>query len=92
MKRLKIYQAIDTERDFQNEMTKRSDRPDMIDDMHIGDILSAIRYNLDKANEAWYTGSVPHQNSVEYLRKIAALCVKAGEIYGMPERNIKIEN
>ncbi len=86
MERIEVYYAIDSERDFQDEMTKRSDRPDMIDDLHVGDTITAIRYNLDKATSEWYKGAVPHQNTLEYFRKIASLCVKAGETYGMPKR------
>lgn len=86
MIRNEVYKAISSERDYQDEMSKKPYRPDMIEDMHIGDILSAITYNLNQANAAWYKGSVPHTESVMFLRKIAALCVKAGEIYGMPFR------
>ncbi len=86
MDRSKVYEVIDTERDFQNEMTLRNDRPDMIEDLHVGDTITAIQVNLDKAKEAWYKGSVPHQDTMEYLRKVAGLVVQAGEKYGMPER------
>ena len=86
MKREDVYKALDSERAYQDEMSQRSDRPDMIEEMHIGDILSAIYYNLGFANAAWYQGSVPHQDAMQYLRKIGALCVKAGETYGMKDR------
>lgn len=86
--RQQIYDAIDTERDFQDEMTSRTDRPDIIENMHVGDILSAIQYNLNQASAAWYKGSTPHPESMHFLRKIAGLCVKAGEINGMPPRGI----
>lgn len=86
MKRENVYKAIDSERDFQDEMTAREDRPDMIQDLHVGDGITAISYNLEKAREAWYKGSVPHEEAMVYLRKIAGICVKLGEDYGMPER------
>jgi hypothetical protein len=86
MKRELVYNAIDSERAYQDEMSSRDNRPDMIEDMHLGDILSAISYNLNLANAAWYKGSFPYQESMEYIRKIAALCVKAGEMNGMPLR------
>jgi hypothetical protein len=86
MNRLSVYSAIDSERDYQDNLIARLDRPDMIPDLHIGDTLSAIQYNLDKAREAWYKGSVPHEEAMEYLRKIAGLCVQAGENYGMAKR------
>ena len=89
MRREDVYKAIDTEREYQDDMAARSDRPDMIPDLHVGDTLAAIQYNLTKATEAWYKGAVPHQEAMEYLRKIAGLCVQAGENYGMPERKNK---
>ncbi len=30
--------------------------------------------------------ATPYEKSMQYLRKIAALCVQAGEQYGMPNR------
>ena len=86
MKQEYVFMAIKTERDYQDKMTANPERPDMIDDLHIGDTLAAITYNLNKAHDAWYKGSVPHLDTLEYLRNIAALCVKAGETYGMPAR------
>ena len=87
MERADVYKAIDSERDFQEEMTRNSLRPDIIIDFHVGDALSAIEYNLDKARDAWYKDAVPHTDALKYLRKIAALCVKMGEAYGMEPRN-----
>ena len=86
MDRSEVYEAIDSERNFHNVMTLREDRPDMIKELHIGDTISAIEYNLDLARKAWYHGSEPHEGAMEYLRKIAGLVVQAGETYGMPDR------
>ena len=88
MERKEVYKAIDTERDFQIDMTAREDRPDMIEDLHVGDTITAIQINLNKAGKAWYSNSVPHQEAMEYLRKIAGLIVQAGEKYGMPDRKV----
>ena len=86
MNRTEVYAAIDTEREYQDKCTADKDRPDMIDDLHIGDTLTAIRHNIRKAEDLWYKGAVPHQDAMEYLRKVAGLIVKAGETYGMPSR------
>ncbi len=86
MERTDVYKAIDSERDFQDEKSRDPFRPDMIPDFHVGDTLSAIEYNLNKAREAWYKDAVPHKEALKYLRKIAALCVKMGEEYGMEHR------
>ena len=87
MERQEVYKVLDTERDYQEEMTADKTRPDMIEDLHIGDTLSAIEHNLKKARDEWYKGAVPHQEAIMYLRKIAGLCVQAGEKHGMPRRN-----
>jgi hypothetical protein len=92
MERKELYKAIDTERQFQIDMTAKESRPDMIEDLHVGDTLSAIQYNLDLARKAWYHGSTPHQGAMDYLRKIAGLCVQAGEKNGMPNRDRSFEH
>lgn len=86
MKREEVYKVIDTERNFQEKLILDETRPDMIADLHIGDTITAIQYNLNKAQEAWYVGSTPHPESMKYLRKIAGLIVQAAEKYGIPER------
>lgn len=86
--RFAVYKAIDSERDFQDKLTADPNRPDMIDVLHMGDALTAIKYNLDKAIETWYRDAIPYQNTLEYLRKIAALIVRQAEVHGIPERKI----
>ena len=88
MTRQEVYTAINTERDYQITHIANVDRPDMIEDLHIGDTIASIEYNLIAARGAWYYGSEPHQAALEYLRKIAGLIVQAGEKYGLPSRNI----
>lgn len=87
MKREKVYEAVDSERDFQDRLSMDETRPDMIEDFHVGDAISAIEYNITKARKAWYFGSKPHENAMKYMRKIAAIIVKQGEVNGMPFRD-----
>ena len=86
MERKEVYEAIDSERDFQIEKTEDASATHMIEDFHMGDTLAAIQVNLDKARFAWYNGSVPHSDATMYLRKVAALCVQMGEKHGMSSR------
>lgn len=86
MTRPEVYKAIDSERNFQEQLTANPLRPDMIENFHVGDGLSGIEYNLIKAREAWYKGAVPHTEAMEYLRKVAGVIVKLAEEYGIPER------
>lgn len=86
MDRVEVYKTIDGERAYQDAATADPNRPDMIEDFHVGDALTAIRYNLAKAEEQWYKGAVPHTDAMQYIRKIAGICVKLGETHEMPKR------
>jgi len=86
MKREEVFKVISGERDYQDAQVANPERPDMIEDFHVGDGMTAIQYNLDLAVMKWYTGAVPHQDALEYLRKVAGIIVQLGEKYGLPER------
>ena len=85
MERKKVFRAIDTERDFQ-EIMKIKNSSHIVEDFPLSSAMSAIRYNLDKMNESWYGEQDPYEESMEYVRKIAAICVQMGEKYEMKER------
>lgn len=91
MSREEVFGVLSNERDFQNQMVADTSRPDMIEDFHVGDGLTAIQYNLRKAEEVWYKGAVPHTEAMHYLRKVAGIIVQLGERYGMPDRNSAIK-
>jgi len=86
MNRKDVYAAIDTERDFQIEMSKNPHRPDMVSQLSMGDTITAIQFNLRKVTNAWYREAAPYPCSMDFIRKIAALCVQAGENHGMAPR------
>lgn len=86
MSREEVFESINSEREFQEKLKADLSRPDVIKEFHVGDTLTAIEYNLRKATDAWYVNATPHIDTLVYLRKIAALCVQAGENYGMLPR------
>ena len=86
MKRADVYRAIDSERDYQDAMTERVDRPDMVADMPLSSILLAMERLLHDARYQWYSNSDPYEETMHLVRKVAGLTVKAGEQYGMPNR------
>jgi len=86
MKREDVYKILDGERDYQDRLSADAIRPDIIEDFHLGDNLTAMQYNLNKAIDAWYKEPTPYKDTMEFVRKIGALCVKAGENFGMPSR------
>jgi len=89
MEKEKVYQAIDTELDYQKSLEGNANRPDVLKDFHIGDALTAIDYNLNQAKLVWYYDSEPYTKTLDLLRKIAALIVKQGMKHGMPDRVVK---
>lgn len=86
MNRKQVYKALDSERDYQDAMTASDDRPDMVDNMSLGDMLLAMEFCLGQARTAWYYGLNNHEDTMEFVRKVGGLAVKAGEQVGMPQR------
>lgn len=85
--RMDVYSAIETERDYQDAMTARGDRPDMATHMPLSSILLAMERILHDARSQWYSDAQPYEQTMHSVRKIAGLAVKAGEQYGMPVRS-----
>lgn len=85
MDRETIHKIVDSERDYQLKM-EDLDGQHIVSTLNMGGILTAIDYNLNKAKDAWYNEVEPYENTTVFIRKIAALCIKAGEDYGMTKR------
>lgn len=87
MTREEVFIAIDGEREFVDSLINDPQRPDM-NRLRMGEALTAIRYNLNKAEEAYYTDAPAYnyQETLAYLRKVAGLIVDQGEQNGMPSR------
>ena len=85
MKREEVYKRIDSERDFQESMKPVGDHH-IVEDFPLAAGMEAIRYNMEKANAAWYNEQAPYPNAMEYMRKVAAIAVQMGEQYGMKFR------
>ena len=84
-----VYKVIDSERNYQ-ENQKLINESHVVEDFPLSSAMEAIRYNLDKANQAWYNEQKPYPTAMEYIRKISAICVQMGESYGMPERDAEL--
>lgn len=91
MKRLDVYKAIDSERDYQNEIwagTKSSGQPSKVPDAmerSIDEYALYIARYTSKLIEVCTTSDYPDKK-MEIFRKIAALCVACGESHEMPPR------
>ena len=85
MKREEVFNVISDERDYQEEQ-KRNNDSHVVENFPLGSGLQAIRHNLNSAGIEWYYERDPYPDAMEYIRKIAAICVQMGERYGMPKR------
>lgn len=89
-KRSLVYNTIDSELNYQEILTADKARADMIVDLHLGDTIAAMQHNLNKAREEWYLTAKPHTNAMAYIRKVCALGVRMGMVFGMPLREIDV--
>lgn len=80
--------SIHSEQDYQKLMSQDPERPDMVNQLSVGETLLAMQVNLDKAKSAWYSGAKPHTDSMEFVRKIIALGCTAGDNFGIPKREL----
>ena len=87
MEREQVLSIISDERNYQEKLAADLDRPDVHSDMTMGEILLAMKHNLDRAIISWYSRPYPYTEPMNFVRKVAALAVKAGETFEMPERN-----
>lgn len=80
-----VFEIVGGERDYQ-EQQKSREGSHVVEDFPLGSGLSAIQKNLDDAIKEWYYDTAPYPRAMDFVRKIAAICVQMGEKYGMPER------
>lgn len=86
MKREQVYKAIDSEREYQDTTTADDKVVRMIAPFNLGQGMLAMDVILSKAKGIWYNDYPPYTDTMEYLRKIAGVCVMMGEKYGMKDR------
>ncbi|MFX4300265.1 hypothetical protein [Pseudosulfitobacter pseudonitzschiae] len=85
MNRSDVLEIISDERDFQEEMLTAG-RTDMRPGLQLGSVIAAMEHNLAEARAAWYKGSGNNPEAMDFIRKVSALGVQAGESFGMPVR------
>ncbi len=83
--RKKVYEAIDTEREYQDKLG--ADRTD--GKKHtVGEFLVMMRHYMTKAEEAW-TLNPGDAAALDVVRKIAGISVNCMENWGAPKRKKK---
>ena len=87
MERENVYKRIDVERKYQDLVGKSGQRGDTPDEEKpVAEWLNYIEFHLNKAKD--YNYHLRKDHSLEELRKVAALTVRAMEIHGCPERRM----
>lgn len=85
MERQEVYEVINSEREYQIAQAQNPEGH-VLPEMPLGSTMLAIEHNMNRARNEWYYEKAPYPNSMEYIRKIAALCVQAMEQYGCNAR------
>ena len=88
MERSDVYKLIDGEREYQNWRWEQEIREDGVpdEDKRPAEWLNYIKFHLEQAEVSNYM--LQKEQTMEEIRKIAALAVRAMEIHGCPERKI----
>jgi hypothetical protein len=85
MKRDEVIDVVKQELEYQSSL-EDCENSHIVSTINMGGILTAIQHNLTKAQAEWYYEKEPYAKTSDLLRKIAALCIKAGELYNMTKR------
>lgn len=88
MKREEVYKAIDSERDYQDSKWGDVNDPDYVS-YEPAQFLIDIELHLARAKQANY--NIDKEETLNELRKIAALAVKCGEVHGMNAREMEYD-
>ena len=88
MERVEVYDRINQERDYQDWRWEEEIREDGVEDevKPPAEWLNYIKYHLEQAEVSNYM--LNKEETMNEIRKIAALAVRAMEIHGCDERQI----
>jgi len=91
MEREEVYNHIDSEREYQDWRWDNGDRTDRVPDEEKSpaEWLNYIEYCLNEAKKANYF--LNKEETMNNIRKIAGLAVRAMEIHGCPQRQIPVD-
>ena len=84
--RAEVYAALDSEREYQDQIWPERDIPDQPNNLTIGEFLVLIGVYLRKAEEEWAVEPKPELNTLEVVRKIGGIAVNCMEQHGAPHR------
>jgi len=85
--RHEVYQAIDTERDYQDARWPQDNTPGVPNPLTIGEFVLLLSEYVDLAKSEWAQEKKPELKTVKIVRKIAAIAVNCMEQHGAPKRD-----
>lgn len=87
MDRTEVYRIIDTERDYQERMGQQNSwgQGQGASNHSVGDFLSMLQAYLARAHEA-YVSNTGDQATLQFVRKLAGICVACMERHGAEPR------
>lgn len=87
MKRTEVYEAISSEREYQDTVRKIEEKDTTPDsEKSVADFIIFIENKLNEAKKNIY--NLDKEGALDDIRKIAGICVACGEAHGFKKRNI----
>jgi len=85
--RSEVYQAVDSERDYQDAQQGNAKRHEGQPAMTPGEFILCMEKCLDDARNEWYKPD-GGKGCLDFVRKVSALGVQCMELHGAPKRNV----
>lgn len=91
MERIKVYQLIDGERDYQDSRwgVRRDEEGTPDEEKDVAEWINYMEFHLLKAKNSVYY--LDREGALAEIRKVTALGVRAMEIHDAPARIIKLD-
>ena len=84
MERVKVYELIDGERDYQDSLDATRKEPSETPHT-VGDYITMLHHYMRKLDEAW-TVHAGTEHALDVMRKIGGISVHCMEDHGAPPR------
>jgi hypothetical protein len=86
MNREDVYKLIDTERAYQDRIWQDQENPGQPNPLSIGEVVLLIEEYTAKARAQWTIEKKPEVDTMDIIRKIAGVTVRAMEQHGARPR------
>lgn len=84
--RTEVYAAIDTEREYQDHIWPQSEGAELSPPHTVGEDILLLDEYVQRARALWTEEPKPESDTLNFIRKIAAIAVRCMEQHGAPKR------